>query len=122
MCCCRGSQQFYHLHCLRTWLDINLKTYSHFQTTCYYTSHLQCELCHTPFQHNIRLSSGLVSLVPLSRPPQGPYVVFQAKKAIYLLQLQDQLPVKIGRGTMSEIKINDISVSRLHSKLVYHNN
>jgi len=51
--------------------------------------------------------------------PNGPYAIFRSDKGIFIIELMENLFYNLGRGTVSDIKISDISVSRLHCKMLY---
>jgi hypothetical protein len=61
--------------------------------------------------------------------PTTPYIILEEIKAdephqqiLYVIGLEESLSVNIGRGTDSEIKLSDISVSRFHAKIKFVNN
>ena len=42
-------------------------------------------------------------------------------KSIHIITLEDQMKITLGRGFETDIRINDISVSRMHASLLFSN-
>lgn len=66
-----------------------------------------------------------MDLAQLQRPDQ-PYIILEnlqssqkAQRGIYLIKPNPDDQIKLGRGHQCEIRISDISVSRLHAFIKY---
>lgn len=82
---------------------------------------LDWELCKSKFPEFVVVNNKHVSLIDISKP-DGPYIILEnitnsTTKAIHVLSMIESDCVKIGRGHESDIRIGDISVSRLHAKI-----
>lgn len=60
-----------------------------------------------------------IDLIEIEKP-EGPYIILEtvcagAAKSIHVLGMKYRDHIKIGRGHDSEVRIGDISVSRLHA-------
>jgi pSer/pThr/pTyr-binding forkhead associated (FHA) protein len=89
----------------------------------------ECELCKTPYPYTFMLEDKRWFLVDLSRPEDKdtPYIILESlsseknsSRTIHCVVINtDQLSFSLGRGHDSELRINDISVSRKHASLEY---
>jgi Fe-S oxidoreductase len=104
-------------------------------TKTYYWKNLECELCKTSFPNYVRppgttdTSLDNISLhvvkydKPLYEEDQAPgYIVLEsitnaAGKVIHVINMQRTDEAKIGRGHDVDVRITDISVSRLHAMI-----
>ena len=71
----------------------------------------------------------IFNLIDIEKP-KGDYIIFESLnqvkencniKSIHVISLNDDI-IKIGRGHESDVRINDISVSRIHALLKYDKN
>ena len=71
----------------------------------------------------------IFNLIDIEKP-KGDYIMFESLnqvkencniKSIHVIELNDDI-IKIGRGHESDVRINDISVSRVHALLHYDKN
>lgn len=83
-----------------------------------------------PYPRRVRVNGQIVEISRVSRP-DGPYILLENNqkdghnsKEIFLVHslkegtsLGDDAEVKLGRGHACEIRIADISVSRIHAKI-----
>lgn len=60
--------------------------------------------------------------------PSCPYIILEGiskekkvSKGLYLIHSVDAQPAKLGRGHQCNIRVSDISVSRLHAEIKYEN-
>ena len=61
----------------------------------------------------------VIDLIDIEKP-QGPYIILEnistnTAKSVHVLGMKNRSIVRIGRGHDSEVRISDISVSRLHA-------
>lgn len=115
-----------HKDCLREWLHSKRQVYDGFRVRSYFWKSLECELCKEPFERKMR--STLFNIMEFELPNgQGvyafgkgdDYMVMESinsmpAKVVHVFDLRyDEF--KIGRSPDTDMKVADISVSRLHS-------
>jgi hypothetical protein len=131
LCNCNGGLRFSHYLCIKKWMETKLVTKENEKKTVksYSIKSFNCEICKTPYPFKFRLN-GIekpFELIDLEKPNNCDYIVLESLnqmkencniKSIHVIQLTgDELTV--GRGHESDVRINDISVSRSHAKLKY---
>lgn len=89
----------------------------------------ECELCKTPYPYTFLLDDKRWFLIDLNRPENSdtPYIILESlsseknsSRTIHIVSINsDQSSFSLGRGHDSELRINDISVSRKHASLEY---
>lgn len=127
-CKCAGTMKYIHLECLQEWLNSRMITKETPCTTTYYWKNLECELCKSSFPNFVRTeTSNDISLhvVKYSKPVYGEseepqYMVLESitnavGKVIHVVNMAKAEAAKIGRGHEVDVRITDISVSRLHA-------
>ena len=106
------------------------------EAVIYLLHRLQCELCESLLPQKITIGNRGYSFDVIQRP-NCPYLIMQSTsrdkkdkksgKAVYVMQFQGDEPIKMvffttqqqGRGHQCDIRISDISVSRLHAYIKY---
>ena len=131
LCHCNGGLRFSHYMCIKRWMETKLQIKENEKKTVksYNIKSFNCEICKTPYPFKFKLN-GIekpFELIELEKPVGCDYIVLESLnqmkencniKSIHVIQLgTDELI--IGRGHESDIRINDISVSRSHAKLRY---
>ena len=96
--------------------------------TTFYWKNFECEICKTPYPYFFKAGGHKYSLVEITKPP-GNYIVLEAlnlekntTRMIHIMSANYRGEFRIGRGHDSDLRINDISVSRCHEILKYKNN
>ena len=132
LCNCNGGLRFSHFECIKKWMETKLVIKENEKKTVksYNIKSFNCEICKTPYPFRFKLE-GIekpFELIDLERPFECNYIVLESLnqmkencniKSFHVIQLNgDELT--IGRGHESDIRINDISVSRSHAKLKYN--
>jgi len=132
LCNCNGGLRFSHFECIKRWMETKLSIKENDKKTVksYNIKSFNCEICKTPYPFRFKLK-GIekpFELIDLQRPIDCDYIVLESLnqmkencniKSFHVIQLNgDELT--IGRGHESDIRINDISVSRSHAKLKYN--
>ena len=132
LCNCNGGLRFSHFECIKKWMETKLVTKENEKKTVksYNIKSFNCEICKTPYPFKFKLN-GIekpFELIDLQKPVNCDYIVLESLnqmkencniKSIHVIQLNgDELT--IGRGHESDVRINDISVSRSHAKLKYN--
>ena len=131
LCNCNGGLRFSHYMCIKRWMETKLQIKENEKKTVksYNIKSFNCEICKTPYPFKFKLN-GIekpFELIELEKTVGCDYIVLESLnqmkencniKSIHVIQLgTDELI--IGRGHESDIRINDISVSRSHAKLRY---
>lgn len=129
-CKCAGSIKYIHFKCLKLWLDskVNKKN----DTDCHSTLNwktFECELCKLPYPYTFMFKGKRWNLVDLKRPDDKdtPYMILESlnseknsSRTIHTVVINtERYTFSLGRGHDSDLRINDISVSRKHANLVY---
>ncbi|UKJ89635.1 hypothetical protein MACJ_002887 [Theileria orientalis] len=124
-CNCKGSLTYVHLSCIRSWIKgrLNCSTEG-MPNKSYFWQKLTCELCGTVYPNKISIDNKEHDFVDIEQP-QPPYLVLEPEnmtdKGYFIVSLASNSAV-IGRGHDSDIRLTDISVSRVHSVLYFDNN
>ena len=132
LCNCNGGLRFSHFECIKKWMETKLiKKENEKQTVkSYNIKSFNCEICKTPYPFKFKLK-GIekpFELIDLEKPSGCDYIILESLnqmkencniKSIHVIQLTGE-ELTIGRGHESDVRINDISVSRTHAKLKYN--
>ena len=132
LCNCNGGLRFSHFDCIKRWMETKLVIKENEKKTVksYSIRSFNCEICKTPYPFRFKLE-GIekpFELIDLQRPIDCDYIVLESlnqmkencnTKSFHVIQLTGDELI-IGRGHDSDIRINDISVSRSHAKLKYN--
>ena len=132
LCNCNGGLRFSHFMCIKKWMETKLLIKENNKKTvkCYFIKSFNCEICKTPYPFKFKLT-GIekpFELIDLQKPIGRDYIILESLnqvkdncniKCIHVIQLNND-DLIIGRGHESDIRINDISVSRNHAKLKYN--
>ena len=121
-CICAGTMKHIHIACLRQWL-ISKRTHRFgniVKTYCWKS--LECELCKTTFPNSVyqeKLGEE-IELLDYAIPSSMDYIVLESVtqqniKIIHVIDFEMNNEVKVGRAHDADIRITDISVSRVHS-------
>jgi hypothetical protein len=85
---------------------------------------MECEICKKKLKRRIKYKEKFHDLITLNKP-QSPYMILEQKEedgdmpTIIIINPTSDVKLKVGRSHQSDIKIQDISVSRNHATLVY---
>lgn len=126
-CKCAGTMRFIHLFCLREWLQNRLNVRQTGSIVSYHWKALDCELCKASLPSQLVLDGEVVELVDVHKPCT-PFVVLEEvsrgredEQGIHVLSLPAGGQISLGRGHESDVRIQDISVSRLHATIHLEN-
>ena len=99
--------------------------------TTYFWKNLECELCKTPYPYETRSLDGkkMLNIIEYDTPEaeeEGQeiyYIVLESissntSKVIHVIDMNDTNNLYIGRGHDAQVRVTDISVSRLHAEIV----
>lgn len=130
-CCqCVGSSGGVHYQCLKSWIKNKIITKSNYSTLTYQLKKLQCEVCKSPLPRKVKYQGKIHELVSIERP-SGPYIIAEKINGPNEPELgptfsviipNDTDPVRLGRGHQCDLRISDISVSRIHALLWFKDN
>eukprot|EP01017_Pseudomicrothorax_dubius_P003642 TRINITY_DN10563_c0_g2_i2.p1 TRINITY_DN10563_c0_g2~~TRINITY_DN10563_c0_g2_i2.p1 ORF type:complete len:497 (+),score=83.83 TRINITY_DN10563_c0_g2_i2:37-1527(+) len=126
-CKCRGSCEYVHLSCFQYWFKSKIQTKEYNNAWNFHWKKLECEVCQDPIPRLFKMGGERHELFNLKRPQDTPYLILEsitkekkAGRAIHVLRVGEE-GVKLGRGHQCDVRIGDISVSRLHAEIKYQN-
>ena len=125
-CKCKGTMKYIHIDCLKNWLKSKVVTKTTPHMISYSFKQLECELCLTPVPMKFKIKSGTFDLIDMEKPSTA-YVILEQQvkddqeRTYYLIIFRERTVLKMGRSNDSDVKLNDISVSRHHCNLFYRN-
>ena len=126
-CKCSGTMKYIHLNCLKEWLKNKIESRISSKGMSFYIKDLSCELCKFSMPSSISHNGYSISLLCINLPTK-PYIVIEEytperniAHGLHFVALNNNESAIIGRGNDCDIKITDISVSRKHCKIKYHN-
>ncbi len=76
------------------------------------------------------MGANVFDLIEIKRPANKNYIILESLnqkkdnnnlKSIHVILFDDEQQITLGRGHESDVRINDISVSRLHAALDFNN-
>ena len=121
-CICSGSMKYIHYTCLKHW--INNKCYVQIEKNddcaIYMIKPVECELCKTKLPDFIRKKGTLFPILEF-KPDFKNYLIFESltldknkNRFNYVVSLDQNKKICVGRGHDSNVVFSDISVSRTH--------
>lgn len=128
-CHCSGSMKYIHLNCLKHWIMTKSCTKIEHNSNymIFLTKQVECELCKTKFSDYIKHKDQLYELLDFKSEFEN-YITIESltidknnHRCIYVINLSNNIKIKIGRGQESNLILSDISVSRIHSILTVEN-
>ena len=131
-CKCSGSMAYIHYQCLLHWLSTKSIIYfTWYSCKIYYLNTIECELCKEKFPDYIRHEERIYSLSEIDDNEYNDYDYIslysmspdkQNNKYKFYAKFDDKKELLIGRGNECDLILNDITVSRIHSKLIIKDN
>ena len=134
LCKCSGDSKFIHLDCLSRWLKIKSEIVDYpnniFKKITFNT--LDCEICKEKFpemvyditnEKSYQIYNPEKFITSLNNIYHN-YVIFESfelinhKKIIYVVSFDIKNKITIGRSQSSDMKIIDVTISRIHSILL----
>ena len=109
--------RYIHAQCLREWLNSKRLVYNGERVKSFFWKALECELCKQPFEN--KMKDTLFQVMDFEKP-KSEYMIMESVKSapakvIHVFFLDSTNEFKIGRSVDTDMKIADISVSRLHA-------
>lgn len=134
-CNCTGSSKYIHLSCLQKWLKSKVRLYYKHKIKnnimAFQLDPVQCEICKEYFPDYVKLNNNLYEICDYNAVDEHNdnnvdnqnYFTLEtltnekhSKKYIYNVNLiSDNSIVYIGRANDSDVKLNDATISRIHS-------
>lgn len=129
LCKCTGGIRFSHFECLKKWMEtkLSIKENEKKNVSSYNIKAFNCEICKTPYPFCFKYNERNYDLIEIKRPGEKNYIILESLdqvkdnnniKSIHVISL-DNDKVTLGRGHESDVRINDISVSRTHASLFF---
>lgn len=128
-CKCAGTVGQIHFECLQAWLNVKKQQKNLANFTTYFWKAFECEICKTAYPLLMKSQGRTFNLVKYERPT-GNFMVleslYQEKNTARIIHIirpsAEKSLFKLGRGHESDLRINDISVSRCHAKIKFTDN
>lgn len=122
-CKCTGSMKFIHFKCLKAWIDLHLVMKEVEQVKSYFWKAFECEICKSEYPYCLMHEKNRYSLVDVKKPESGSFVMLESlnhekntSRIIHVITPNEaKFVFKLGRGHESDIRVSDISVSRIHA-------
>ncbi len=123
-CSCAGTMKYIHIQCLKRWIGSRLIVKENECNISYDWKAMTCELCKHTLPKQIAVKEHRFELFEFEKP-RAPYLVLESlsrdrsSTGLQIISMHDKKDIRIGRGHESDIRISDISVSRLHAYIHY---
>ena len=136
LCKCKGGLNYAHFGCIKLWMKTKLIIRGNYKKTVktYFIPKFNCEICKAPYPYKFKLNKNgnqIYELIDIERPNCN-YIILESldqikennenHKFIHVIKLINEEDITIGRSNLADIKVNDISVSRIHAKLNFNFN
>lgn len=127
-CKCSGSVGLTHFLCLKQWLSTQKQKKELGENVIsYYWKKFECEICKQAYPYIFKVDKLLYKLIEIEKPKQPYYICMESlpldkntSRMIHMLAVSPEKErFKLGRGHESEVRVNDISVSRCHAIIKY---
>jgi len=133
ICKCKGSNGLIHLYCLSSWLKhkLTVREMTKKAGITYTVKAYNCEICKEPYPISIKYGATSYNLLTYPIPEGQNFVILESLNSIkenqyplsvHILLFTDNEYYILGRGHDSDVRISDISVSRVHSKIYFMDN
>ena len=127
-CCdCQGSAGGVHFICLKQWIKNKIVSKTSNNTVTYQWKKLECEVCKKQLPRKLIFKGQVHELINIERPDM-PYIILEKiggqtepgnASTLSLIVPSDSDSIKLGRGHQCDLRISDISVSRIHAFLKF---
>lgn len=123
-CKCAGTMKYIHLSCLQMCLKSKINTRSSESALSFSWKTMSCDLCKKTYPHKFNISGNIVELIEIPKPSER-YLILESlckdknsNKGLHVLSFYNKNTLKLGRGHDCELRVSDISVSRIHAQIV----
>jgi hypothetical protein len=122
-CACIGSMRYVHYMCQQRWIESRMIERTAVSFSAYNWKSLDCELCKRALPVSF-ITGGKAFDSEFAEKLENPSLVLESvdrekstNKGVMALKIEAGSSVKFGRGHESDIRITDISVSRVHCSI-----
>ena len=132
-CKCSGTMKYIHINCLNQWIKtkIEIKRINNNPLLLTFKiKKINCELCKEEFPDYIKYHEKIYSLIDFEEIDvlNNNYIIFDSledeknvERTRYIIKFNNENTIKIGRGIESNLTLNEVSISRIHSILTLNN-
>jgi hypothetical protein len=113
-----------HFLCLKKWFQYKIIAKNNTNIATYQWKKLQCEICLKPLPRRVKYQDSLNELITIEKPT-CPYIIVEklttdnSSPTLSLIVPEGNNNLKLGRGHQCDLRISDISVSRIHAYLKF---
>mmetsp|Transcript_11329 Transcript_11329/g.22275 ORF Transcript_11329/g.22275 Transcript_11329/m.22275 type:complete len:343 (+) Transcript_11329:29-1057(+) len=123
-CICSGTARYIHFNCLKHWIDMKRNVAQNETSVAYFWESFLCEICKHALPLSMKVRGKRYDLFRLDKHSQTTLVLEVVRKdsqtrGVHLISMKPNSRVCLGRGHESDVRVSDISVSRLHAQLNY---
>ncbi|CDW76485.1 zinc finger c3hc4 fha domain-containing protein [Stylonychia lemnae] len=127
-CRCAGTVGFIHFECLKNWLNTKMNKKESEHLVSMYWKTFECEICKQAYPYLFKVGRKVYKLIDIQQPKNSGYFMVMeslpleknTSRTIHILGFSSQKEqFNMGRGHDSEVRVNDISVSRCHAIIKY---
>jgi hypothetical protein len=127
-CKCAGSVGFIHFECLKVWLNTKMQRKESDNLISMFWKTFECEICKQAYPYLFKVENRVYKLIDIQMPRNSNYFMVMeslpleknTSRTIHVLGFStDKQQFNMGRGHESEVRVNDISVSRTHAIIKY---
>ena len=122
-CNCDGTMKYIHLRCLQRALRSKVTTRASESTLSFSWKVMNCDLCMKPYPYRFILGEQSIELIQIPKPPEK-FIILEglckdknASKWLHVICLNSKDSIRIGRANECELRMTDISVSRMHGNI-----
>ena len=122
-CNCDGTMKYIHLRCLQRALRSKVTTRASESTLSFSWKVMSCDLCKKPYPYRFILGDQSIELIQIPKPPEK-FIILEglckdknASKWLHVICLNSKDSIRIGRANECELRMTDISVSRMHGNI-----
>ena len=128
-CICDGSLKYIHLQCLSQWIHTHSceKLETNNKCSIYLIKPVECELCKTKFPDYIKFKDRFFPLIDFTNEYKS-YLTLESltldkyhNKFIYVVSLEKDRKIPIGKHQKCEIILSDRSIESVHCFMIVNN-
>ena len=128
-CICDGSMKYIHIQCLNQWIYTHSceKLEANIHCSIYLIKPIECELCKTKFPDYIKLKNKFFPLINFTNEYKS-YLTLESltldkyhNKFIYVVSLEKNKKISIGKNQNCEIILSDRSICDIHCYMIVNN-
>ena len=121
--------KFIHINCLEKWISTRscIEVDKNDNCSVYIIKEVECELCKTKLPDFVNHKGKLFEILNLNCDYEN-YIIIESltidkhkNKFLYIINLNKNV-INVGRGRNSDLLLSDISVSRIHCKIIKDKN